>query len=114
MTVKATKFKAGRSYKVGQNGAGDVSLKYQVILEEPLGENELPTSFAGVPAIGSVHPSRPGLYALSYDVSPPDGAAKPSLPSCTFAWHLVPPPAATVQETWSRTIADWSAPSSSM
>ena len=79
MTVKATKFKAGRSYKVGQNGAGDVSLKYQVILEEPLGENELPTSFAGVPAIGSVHPSRPGLYALSYDVSQPDGAAKHTL-----------------------------------
>ena len=44
----------------------------------------------------------------------PDGAAKPSLPGCTFAWHIVPPPAATVQETWSRTIADWSAPSSSM
>lgn len=79
MTVKATKFKAGRSYKVGQNGAGDVSLKYQVLLTEPLGENELPTSFAGVPAIGSVHPSRPGLYALSYDVSQPDGAAKHTL-----------------------------------
>lgn len=79
MTVKATKFKAGRSYKVGQNGAGDVNIKYQLVLQDPLGETELPTAFPGVPAIGSEHPTRSGLYALSYDVTQPDGAAKNTL-----------------------------------
>ncbi len=79
MTVKETIVKAGRSYKVGQNGAGDVSIKYQLVLTEPLAATELPTEFPGVPAIGSEHPTRPGLYALSYDVTQPDGAAKNTL-----------------------------------
>ena len=79
MTIKATKVKAGRSYKVNENGANDVSVKYQILLESPLGEDELPTSFAGVPAIGTEHPNRPGYYVVSYDVTQPEGAAKHTL-----------------------------------
>lgn len=79
MVIKSTKVKAGRGYKVTQNGAEDVDIKYQLVLQEPLGANEIPTSFAGVPAIGSEHPTRPGFYALTYDVSQPDGAAKHTL-----------------------------------
>jgi len=79
MVIKSTRVKAGRYYKVGQNGAEDVNIKYQLVLQEPLGANEIPTSFTGVPAIGSEHPTRPGFYALTYDVSQPDGAAKHTL-----------------------------------
>ena len=79
ITIIKTVAKAGRSYKVDGNGAGDVSLKYQVVLSAPLPIDELPTSFTGVPAIGSKHPNRPGLYALSYDVSQPDANAKHTL-----------------------------------
>lgn len=79
MTITKTIPKAGRSYKVDLNGASDVSKKYQVTLDAPLNIDELPTSFTGVPAIGSVHPNRPGYYALSYDISQPDGSAKNTL-----------------------------------
>lgn len=79
MTVKKVVVKAGRSYKVRQNGADDVNINYQVILAEPLGEYEVPTAFPGVPAIGSRHPSRPGFFALYYDITQPEGAAKHTL-----------------------------------
>lgn len=79
MTVLDTKIKAGRRYKVDMNGAKDLRLTYQVLLDAPLGANEAPVSFAGVPAIGTPHPDRPGYYALSYDVEQPEGAAKHTL-----------------------------------
>ena len=79
MTIVKTVPKAGRSYKVTQNGPADVSEKYQVVLNEPLDIDELPTSFTGVPAINSAHPNRPGYYALSYDVTQPDANAKHTL-----------------------------------
>ena len=79
MTILDTIPKAGRSYKVGLDGASDVSEKYQLTLSAPLDIDELPTSFTGVPAIGSAHPNRDGYYALGYDVSQPDGSAKHTL-----------------------------------
>ena len=79
MTVNDAVVKAGRTYKVTMNGAQDVKVKYQVLLQSPLLPSEVPTSFPGVPAIGSAHPSRIGYYALSYDVSQPEGAAKHTL-----------------------------------
>lgn len=79
MVVNDAIVKAGRTYKVTMNGAQDVKVKYQVLLQSPLLPSEVPTSFPGVPAIGSEHPSRPGYYALTYDVSQPEGAAKHTL-----------------------------------
>ena len=79
MTVKKTILKAGRGYTVKLNGAQDVNLKYQLTLASPLTQTELPTSFPGIPEIGTAHPSYPGLYALKYNVSQPDGSAKHTL-----------------------------------
>lgn len=79
MVITATKVKAGRSYKVGINGAEDVSVKYQLVLAAPLGESELPLSFSGVPQIGTAHPTRSGFKVIGYDVSQPAGAAKSTL-----------------------------------
>ena len=79
MVVNDAVVKAGRTYKVTMNGAQDVKVKYQVLLQSPLLPSEVPTSFPGVPAIGTAHPSRIGYYALSYDVSQPEGAAKHTL-----------------------------------
>lgn len=79
MNVTATKIKAGRSYKVDENGAGDVTMRFQVLLDAPLDIAELPTAFPGIPLIGAAHPQRPGLYVVGYDVSQPDGAAKHTL-----------------------------------
>lgn len=79
MTVRRTIVKAGRGYSVTTNGARDVNLKYQLTLASPLGATELPTSFPGVPEIGTAHPTYSGLYALSYKVEQPDGAAKHTL-----------------------------------
>ena len=79
MTIQKTIAKAGRSYKVNENGATDVSQKYQLTLDSPLTISELPTSFTGVPAIGSAHPNRPGFYALYYEVTQPEGNAKHTL-----------------------------------
>lgn len=79
MTVKKTIVKAGTRYKVGLNGAADLNHKYQIVLAAPLDVDEIPTSFPGVPAIGSSHPNRSGFYVLGYDVSQPEGAAKNTL-----------------------------------
>lgn len=79
MTVDRTVVKAGRSYKVTQNGSGDANVKYQVILTSPLAANELPMSFPGVPQIGTEHPDYKGLYVLDYDVTQPEGPAKSTL-----------------------------------
>lgn len=79
MTVDRTVVKAGRSYKVTQNGSGDANVRYQVILSSPLAANELPMSFPGVPQIGTEHPDRPGLYVVKYEVTQPEGPAKSTL-----------------------------------
>ena len=79
MTINKTVVKAGKDYKVTMNGAGDVSLKYQVVLAAPLAADELPTEFTDVPKIGTEHPNRKGLYALTYDVSQPADSAKSTL-----------------------------------
>ena len=79
MAITATKAKAGKTYKVNENGAADASVKYQVILDAPLQIDKLPVSFTGVPTIGSEHPDCPGLYVQGYDVSQPEGAGKSTL-----------------------------------
>lgn len=79
ITIKSTIAKAGRSYKVDNNGASDVSARYQLVLSAPLDIDELPTSFRGVPAIGSAHPDRLGYYVAGYEVTQPDANAKSTL-----------------------------------
>ena len=79
MTIKQTNAKAGREYTVTNNGAQNIEEHYQVLLREPLGIREVPTSFEGVPAIGTEHPNRPGLYASRYRVVQPPDIAKHTL-----------------------------------
>lgn len=79
MTVNRTIVKAGRGYKVTQNGPQDVTIKYQVILDAPLPADEAPMEFPGVPKIGSQHPVYHGLRVQDYDVSQPEGAGKSTL-----------------------------------
>ena len=75
--------KPGTSYAVDDGGATDISIKYQVVLSEPLGPGELFTTFSdgttAIPAIGTVHPARAGYYAAKYDIRQPDAAAKATL-----------------------------------
>lgn len=79
MNIVKTVAKAGKTYSANSNGAQGVKATYQVVLTAPLAMDELPTSFSGVPAIGSEHPSRPGLYVTGYEITQPDGEAKHTL-----------------------------------
>lgn len=77
--VQRVVHKAGKTYGVDDSGAVDIQQRYQVVLTAPLAESEIITHFTGIPAIGSVHPSRPGYYATKYDISQPTGHDKCTL-----------------------------------
>lgn len=70
---------AGRTYKVDANGAADVVERYKLTLSEPLAIDALPTTFTGVPQIGTTHPNRAGFYCKEYEVEQPEGAEKATL-----------------------------------
>lgn len=75
--------KDGTGYDVNDTGATDISLRFQVWLSEPLGQGQIFTSFSdgttSIPAIGTVHPARPGYYVAKYEVRQPQDAAKNTL-----------------------------------
>ena len=75
--------KDGTGYDVNDTGATDISLRFQVQLSEALGQGQLFTTFSdgttSIPAIGTVHPARPGYYVAKYEVRQPQGAAKNTL-----------------------------------
>ena len=75
--------KDGLSYGVNDSGATDIVTRYQVTLSEPLGVGEILTAFSdgtnSVPAIGTVHPARPGYYVAKYDIKQPEGTSKATL-----------------------------------
>lgn len=75
--------KDGTGYNVNNSGATDISLRFQVQLSEPIGQGQIFTSFSdgttSIPAIGTVHPARPGYYVTNYEVRQPQGAAKNTL-----------------------------------
>lgn len=71
--------KDGRKWSVDSSGVKSLKRKYQVVLDAITGANGEGVSFAGVPAIGSAHPSYPGLFVESYDVEEGEGAAKNTL-----------------------------------
>ena len=60
----------GRTWKVDNNGITDLKRRYTVVLNDDYfpTDGELST-FAGVPTIGSVHPTFHDLSVVSYDVS---------------------------------------------
>lgn len=75
--------KDGTTYSVTENGAEDISLRYQVILSGPMPATQLITAFSSgqtsIPAINSEHPARPGMYVSKYRVTQPKDAAKHTL-----------------------------------
>ena len=75
--------KDGITYAVNDSGATDIVTHYLVVLSEPLGIGEIITSFNdgtnSVPAIGTVHPNRPGYYVAKYDIKQPEGERKATL-----------------------------------
>ena len=75
--------KDGTTYDVNENGATDIRLRYQVILDGPMPTTQLITAFSdgttAIPAISSVHPARPGMYVSKYSISQPKDAAKHTL-----------------------------------
>lgn len=75
--------KDGTTYAVTENGAKDISLRYQVVLSGPMPATQLITAFAAggtsIPAINSEHPARPGMYVSKYRVTQPKDAAKHTL-----------------------------------
>jgi len=75
--------KDGTSYDVTENGAENISLRFQVVLSAPMPLTELITSFSdgttSIPAINSVHPDRPGMYVSKYKVTQAKDAAKNTL-----------------------------------
>lgn len=80
--VKITK-KDGTTYAVNDSGAIDISIRFQVQLSGPLPHDQLFTTFTDgtthIPAIGTVHPERPGYFVARYDVRQPEGSAKHTL-----------------------------------
>lgn len=75
--------KDGINYGINDSGAVDITTRYQVLLSEPLGIGQILTSFSdgttAIPAIGTVHPSRPGYYVAKYDVKQPESNGKATL-----------------------------------
>ena len=75
--------KDGTTYSVTENGAEDISLRYQVVLSGPMPATQLITAFSAgqtsIPAINSEHPARPGMYVSKYRVTQPKDAAKHTL-----------------------------------
>ena len=70
------KQKDGRKYQVDGSGITSLKRDYIVIQNATMGADGETVSFAGVPAIGSAHPSFPGLVVQSYDVQEGDGKEK--------------------------------------
>lgn len=68
--------KAGRKYSVDSGGITSLKKEYQVIQDAVMAANGEVVSFTGVPAIGSAHPSYPGLFVQSYDVQEGSGSDK--------------------------------------
>jgi len=66
----------GREWAVDNNGAQTLSCKYMAFLEAPLANGSLPTTFTGLPAIGSAHPSFTGLFAQCYKIHEGTGSEK--------------------------------------
>ena len=66
----------GRRYSVDASGITTLKREYVVVQDAVMSENGEVVSFSGVPAIGSVHPSYPGLYADTYDVEEQTGKDK--------------------------------------
>lgn len=67
---------AGREWSVDVHGAQTLTCKYMAFVEDPISNASLPTTFTGLPAIGSVHPSFPGLYAQNYKIHEGEGSEK--------------------------------------
>lgn len=75
--------KDGTSYDVTENGAENLSLRYQVVLSGPMPETQLITAFASgttaIPAINSAHPARAGMYVARYKITQPRDEKKHTL-----------------------------------
>ena len=65
---------AGRKYSVDSGGITTLKKDFIVIQDAVMAANGEAVSFTGVPAIGTAHPSFPGLYVQSYDVQEGEGA----------------------------------------
>ena len=74
-----SKQKAGRKYSVDSGGITTLKRDYIVVQDAVMSANGEAVSFTGVPAIGSAHPSYPGLYVQSYDVQEGEGKDKQTL-----------------------------------
>lgn len=74
-----SKQKAGRKYSVDSGGITSLKRDYIVVQDAVMAANGETLTFPGVPAIGSAHPSYPGLYVLSYDVQEGEGKDKQTL-----------------------------------
>ena len=84
------KQKDGRRWSIDSSGIKSLKRKYQVIQDAIAGENGEAVSFDGVPAIGTVHPSYPYLFAESYDVEEGEGSAKRVLiVNVNYASHVI-------------------------
>lgn len=70
------KQKAGRKYTVDAGGITTLKKDFIVVQDSAMAANGETLTFPGVPAIGSKHPSYPGLYVESYDVQEGEGNDK--------------------------------------
>ena len=71
--------KAGRKYSVDSGGITTLKKDFIVIQDAVMAENGETLTFPGVPAIGSAHPTYPGLYVQTYDVQEGEGKDKQTL-----------------------------------
>ena len=73
------KQKAGRKYSVDSSGITTLKKDFIVIQDAVMSADGEAVSFPGVPAIGSAHPSYPGLVVQTYDVQEGEGKDKQTL-----------------------------------
>lgn len=66
----------GREWAVDANGAQTLTCKYVVLLAAPLANTALVSTFTGLPAIGSAHPSFSALFAQGYKIHEGEGSEK--------------------------------------
>lgn len=99
--------KDGRRWNVNSNGITALKRRYLVKLDAVTAVNGEGATFPGVPAIGSAHPLKGGLFVSDYEVEEGEGAAKNTLIVTVNYAPITTETSGSGQEQQSLRIEEW-------